>query len=103
MIAEAFHELDRQARAFGLCPGNRERLWIRVETDDGDVGVVFLDQNRQRAGAAADIEYTLPRTNGAEFDQLFADRIAAEQPVERIVKRQQPIVTGGRNITVFVR
>jgi hypothetical protein len=61
-------------------------------------GIALLDQNGQRAGAAAKVERPLPGLDLRAANQLAARLLVSpEQLHERVVEGQEGFVAGGRD------
>jgi hypothetical protein len=73
---------------------SREGVRIRVDPDDVDVRVKALDQQHEGPRAAADLENALTRSNCALVEQRSRGSVAAKEPHERIVERQEAVVAG---------
>jgi hypothetical protein len=89
-------ETDRHRRLsrFALCAV--ERLGILIESDNLDARMKALDQYCERAGAAADIENSLTRSDRRFIEKSLSRPVAPEQLHERVVERQEPDVSGCR-------
>jgi len=57
-----------------------------------------LDEDREVSGTAADLDDTMFRPDVRLIDQLSVDRLEAQQLLERIVKRKQPVVAHPREV-----
>src|SRR6185436_18829222 len=54
-------------------------------------GARFLDEEREGAGAAAEIEHVVTRRDVRLLDQAALDRPIPDEPRDRVVERRQPV------------
>ena len=94
-VAEPLVERQHDAGPGRLAPGARERRRVGIDPDDGDPGMSPRDSSSgQAAGAAAEVEHALTGLERGLLHQRGPGGVATEEPVDRIVERQQP--AGGR-------
>ncbi len=58
--------------------------------------VKTLDENRERRGAASDVEDAVPRKDSGRLDETSLDPVFSHEPttLQQIVEGEQPIVSG---------
>src|SRR5262245_28492953 len=91
---------DRDTGLAGLALGERERLRVGIEPHDLGPGLAPCEQQRERAGATAEVEHLLTGPDRRGVEQPRARTIRAEQARERVVEAQPAIVAGGRDVVV---
>src|SRR4029453_18932366 len=79
----------------GLESGARERLRIRIDAGGLGARKRATDLEEQRARPASDVEDSLAGLDTRLVEESSTRAVRAEKPVERVVERQEEIVTGG--------
>src|SRR5262245_55508176 len=96
-VGEAAIELHGERLVGKLAPRALERFRVRIEADDLDLWMLAFGQDRDVAGAAADLEQALLGMKVCLIDQLLIRPTAEEQFLKGIVQRQQPVISSRRN------
>src|SRR4030095_15787386 len=87
-VGEAAIELHGERLVGELAPRALERFRVGIEADDLDVRMLAFRQERDAAGAAADLEQVLLGMKVYLIDQLLIRPTAEEQFLKWLVQRQ---------------
>ena len=97
----ALPPLDLAARLASLVLGERQRLRVGIEPDDLGRGLTLLQLQRERPGAAAEVEHLLAGLDVRGIEQARTHTLRTEQPRERVVEAQEAVVTRGGDVVVL--
>ncbi len=98
-VRKSLLELKRDRRSLRLssCASKCFRIWI--ESNNLKLWMQPLQQNGQRAGAAADIENALARPQFGLIEQGSPHLIGAHPLRHYIVERQKTVLARSRNVS----
>src|SRR5215217_3055268 len=91
-------QLHEERFSLGFSSGAGKRLRVRIEPNNFGLRMKVFDKDREVSSTAADLDDTMIRLNTRLIDQLSVDRLEAQQLLERVVKRKQPVVPHPREV-----
>jgi len=96
LVGKAAIEFEREPGAPRLTAGAGERFGIGIQPDDLELRVRPLDQQREVACPAADLQHPLGRFKLGLIGELAVRGLNSDQARKRVIQRQQPIAPHAR-------